>query len=184
LWRGLAALLLMGVAAIHLTLFVRTLHFNHVLAALFLVATLSCVIAAIGVIRNTQLWGWLLGLIVTAGAAAIRILMSVYPRFDFFLMRLGRPAFPGVGAFAGFGSGPFPGYSGSFPASGGSFPYGGFAGGSGFPTAGGFPGFSHPTGFAPGGDGLLMPLAIAIEVVFIAIALGVLYHSQKSRPNA
>ncbi|PSR21635.1 MAG: hypothetical protein C7B45_09970 [Sulfobacillus acidophilus] len=184
LWRGLASLLLFGIAAIHFTLFLRTVRFDHVLAALFLIAVLGSLVAAVGVIRDARLWGWLVGFIVAAGAAVIRVLMTVYQRFDFFLMRLGRPAFHGFGSFGGLGSGSFPGYSRSFPAVSECFPYGGFAGIGGFASSSGFPGLYHPGGFAASATSFLMPLAIAIEVVFVAIAVYVLYLHRKSRPSA
>ncbi len=83
---GLGAVLLFAVFYIHLALFLTLIGVNRMLGVLFLINALGSLIALIGVLNRARWWGWVLGIVMAAGAAVIKLAMDMIPSFAAFLL--------------------------------------------------------------------------------------------------
>ncbi len=93
--RGVGAVLLFVVFYIHLALFVTMIGAHQLLGILFLINTVGSLIALIGVLKRARRWGWVLGVVMAGGAAAIKLVMDMSPGFAVFLLNLGGHPAPG-----------------------------------------------------------------------------------------
>lgn len=121
-WIG--AVLLLVVAYIHLSLVVNTFGLHGRIGILFALNAAGAVVALILIFTPLRVLGWILGLVVAAGAAFAKLTMGSIPGFRTLLMG---NAFPGA-RFAGRG---FRGARGS------GFPGGGSGGAANFPSGSG-----------------------------------------------
>lgn len=189
--QGIGAVLLFFVAYIHLALFFNMMSFR-LLPILFLLNALGALVALIGVLLNNRWIGWVLGIVMSGGAAVARIAMNTVPGVSGLLM--GRPGGgrfrPGFGGRTGGGRG---GQFGGAPGAGGG--RGGSVGsnaGSHAGQFGGAPGAGH-FGQFPGGPaqhgilptfmntGTLGTVAIVIELAFVVLAIGMLVAIHRRR---
>lgn len=167
-YRVLAAILLVLVGYIHLTLFFEMISFNKLMGVLFILNAVGALVALIAILVNVRWWiGWGLGILVAGGAFVIKGLMTLFPSVEHALL----------GGGAGFGH---PGaFAGHFP--GKKFPGGKFSKGS-FPKNG-YPGhflhhgavhtvlpnlFGHSAG----------PVSLVIEGLFVLLAVWVLVQKR------
>jgi hypothetical protein len=92
--RWLGAIILFIVGYVHIALFLNMMSFR-LLPFLFLINGVGAFIAMIGVLVNSRWVGWIFGIVMSGGAAIVKIAMNTIPGVGAFLMgmptRMNRP---------------------------------------------------------------------------------------------
>jgi hypothetical protein len=149
-WIG--AILLFAVGYIHLALLVNMFGLAHMLGKLFLLNAIGAFVALILVLATPKWYGWVLGILVSGGAA---------------FAKLGMRSIPGLGRFimgGGAHFGPGPGHGGPGTKGGGPGGAGAHAGHFGPPVG-------HHILPLIGNMRTLGPDSVVIEIVFVVVAV-------------